>query len=52
MEKGIRNIYTITYKLGPALKKVTNQKLEIIKEEKQKREKIVKKQKAESIAAK
>ena len=41
MEKSIRNADVVTRKLGPTLIKTTNHRLEIAREEKQKRDKIV-----------
>ena len=52
MKKVIQNTDTITYKLGPALIKITNYRLKVAKKEKQKREKIVDKQKVEVIGIK
>ncbi len=52
MEKDIRNVDAIARKLRPVLTKVTNQRLEIAKEEKQKREEIMEKWKAKIMIAK
>lgn len=52
MKKGIQNVNIITYKLKPALTKKTSQMLKVTREEKQKKKKIIEKQKAESITAK
>ena len=41
MEKGIKNTNTVARKLGPASIKATNQKLEVARGERQKREEIV-----------
>lgn len=43
MEKSTQNANIIAYKLGSALIKATNQKVEDAKKEKQKREKILEK---------
>lgn len=52
MKKNIQNIDSVTCKLEPALIKVTNHRLENVTREKEKSEIIVKKRKAESVAAK
>ena len=41
MEKGIKNADTVVCKLGPALTRATNDKLEVAKEERQKGEKMM-----------
>lgn len=50
--KGIRNVDSVTYKLRPASIKATNLRLEVAKEEVQKKHEVVKRQKAEATAAK
>lgn len=52
MKKSIQNIDIIAYKLGLTLIRITNHKLEVIREEKQKREKIMKKWKTKAMIAK
>lgn len=52
IKKDIRNADVVAYKLGLALTKVTNQRLEIAREEKQKREEMVEKQKTETMTTK
>ncbi len=52
MEKGIRNADAVARKLGPALTRATNQRLEITRKERRKREEIVEKWKTEAMAAK
>ncbi len=52
IEKGINNADAITRKLGLALTRATNQRLEVAKEERRKTEEIVEKQKTEAMAAK
>ncbi len=52
MKKGIRNIDAVACKLGLALIRVTNQKLEVVREERWKRGKIVEKRTIKAIAAK
>lgn len=47
MEKRVQDADTIAHKLWPASTKATNLKLEVAKEEMQKKEKMVKKRKAE-----
>lgn len=42
MEKNIRNVNAIAHKLGLVLTKVTNFRLEVAKEEKQKRDNMIK----------
>lgn len=49
IEKDIRNIDIIARKLGPALIRATNYKLEIAKEERQKRVEIIERSKIETI---
>ena len=49
MEKDIRNADVVTCKLRPALIKITNHKLEIAREERQKRDKMMERQKIETI---
>ena len=50
MEKDTRNVDAIAYKLGPALIRATNHRLENVKKEKWKREEIVKRRKAKALA--
>lgn len=50
IEKGIKNIDAVTYKLKPALTRVTNHKLEVASKKKQKREEIVKRRKTKVMA--
>ena len=52
MEKDIRNIDIVTCKLKPTLIRATNQRLEVTRDEKQKREKMVEKRKTKTIVAK
>ena len=52
MKKGIRNADTVARKLRPALTRTTNDRLKAVKEEKQKREQIIEKQKAKTMAVK
>ncbi len=52
MKKNIQNIDVVARKLGPALIRTINQKLEVVKEEKQKSEEIVKKRKIKAMAVK
>ena len=52
MEKGIRNANAVTRKLGPASRRVTNDKLEVAREKRRKREEIIKRRKAKAMAAK
>ena len=52
METSIRNIDTVARKLGPASTRATNDRLEVAREERQKREKMIDRWKAEAIAAK
>ena len=52
MIKGIRNANIIAYKLGSALTRATNHKLEVIREEQYKKEKMIKRQKTEAMGAK
>ncbi len=52
MKKGIKNADTVARKLGPVLTRVTNQKLEVVREKRRKREEIVERRKTETIAAK
>ena len=49
MEKSIRNVNAIAYKLGPALTRATNEKLEVARKERQKREEMVKGWKIKAI---
>ncbi len=52
MEKGIRNADAVIHKLGPALTRAINQRLEVAREKRRKREEIVEKRKTEAMAAK
>lgn len=52
METDIKKRDTVACKLKPALKKAINQKLEVVKKKKRKREKIIKMQKRKAIAKK
>ena len=51
MKKGIQNADRVIHKLGPALIKATNHKLEIAREEQRKREEMVERRKTEAMAA-
>lgn len=52
INKGIRNAKAIACKVGPALRKTTDHRLEVASEESQKRKQMVEKQKTASMAAK
>ncbi len=52
MEKGIRNVDVVTCKLGSASIRVTNQRLEVARKERCKREKIVERRKIKAMAVK
>ncbi len=52
MEKGIRNVDAVARKLRQALTRATNQRLEVVREERQKREEMVERRKLKVIAAK
>ena len=52
MEKGIKNADMVIRKLGPASIRVINDRLEAAREERQKREEMIKRRKAETMAAK
>ena len=52
MEKCIKNIDTIARKLGPALTRATNNRLEVDREKRRKKEEIKEWQKAKAMAAK
>ena len=52
MEKGRKNADLVAHKLGSVLTKVTNQRLGIIREKKQKKEEMMERQKIEAITAK
>ncbi len=52
MEKGIRNAGAVAHKLRPALTRTTNQKLEVAKEERRKKEEMVERRKTKAMAAK
>ena len=50
--KGIRNVNAVAHKLRPALIKATNLRLEVAKEEVQKKHKVVERRKVKAAAAK
>ncbi len=52
MEKDIKNADTVVRKLGPASTRATNQRLEVAREERQKREEMVERRKTEVMAPK
>lgn len=52
MKKDIRNADAVVYKFKPALIKAINDKLEVVKKKKQKKEKMIEKRKAKAMAAK
>ncbi len=52
IEKDIRNADVVARKLGPVSTRATNQRLEVAKEKRQKREKMVERRKTEAIVAK
>ncbi len=52
IEKGIKNVDAVAYKLGLALPRAINQRLEVAREEKRKKEEIVKRWKTEAMVAK
>ena len=52
MDKGIKNTDAVTRKLGPALTKAINYRLEVASEKKQKREEIVERRRTKTMAAK
>ena len=52
MEKGIKNADTIACKLGLALIRVINDRLDVVREERQKKEEMMKRRKAEAMVAK
>lgn len=52
MKKDIKNVDVVTCKLGPALTRISNHRLDVTSEEKQKREKIVEKWKTKVMATK
>ena len=52
MKKSIKNADAITCKLGLALTRTTNQKLEVARKEKEKREEMVERQKIVAMAIK
>ena len=52
MKKGIRNANAVAGKLGLALIRATNSKLEVTREESQKREKIMGKRKTKTMTVK
>ena len=52
MEKSLKNADTIAQKLEPALTRATNNRLEVIRKERQKKEEIKERRKAKAIAVK
>lgn len=52
MDKGERNANAVTCKLGPALRRATNHKLEVTDKKSQKRKEMMKREKIKAIAAK
>ena len=52
MEKDVQNTDAVARKLGPALIRATNYRLEIVRNKRQKKEEIVKKRKIEAMTAK
>ena len=52
MAKGITNANSVACKFGSASTRATNDRLEVIKEERRKREELMKRQKAEAMVAK
>ncbi len=52
MEKDIKNTNVVARKLGPVSIRVTNQKLEVAKEKRRKREEMVDRRKTEAMATK
>ncbi len=52
MEKGIKNVNANACKIGSALTRATNQKLDVAGKKRRKREEIVEKQKIDAMAAK
>ena len=52
MEKGIKNADAVTCKLRLASTRATNDRLEVVREERQKREEMMERQKTEAMAAK
>ena len=52
IEKSIKNANAIVRKLGPASTRVTNNRLEVAKEERRKKEKIKERRKAEAMVVK
>lgn len=52
MDKGIGNANAVAYKLRPALTRAINHKLEVVSEERQKREPMIKRRKTEAMAIK
>ena len=52
IEKGVQNIDAVACKLGLALTRANNHRLEIAREERQKKEEIKEKQKTEAMVAK
>ena len=52
MKKGIKNVDAVARKLGPALTRAINDRLEAAKEERQKREEMIEKGKTKAMTAK
>ncbi len=52
MEKGIRNADAVVHKLGPPSTSATNQRLEVTRDERRKKEEMVERRKTEAMAAK
>ena len=52
MEKGIKNADAVARKLGPASIRATNNRLEVVREKRRKREEIIERRKAEAIPVK
>ena len=52
MEKSVRNTDKVAHKLKPAQIRATNQRLEVAREKRRKREEIVKRRKTEAMVAK
>ena len=50
MKKGIRNADTVVYKLELALRRTTNEKLEVARKKRRKREEIVERRKIKGMA--
>ncbi len=52
IEKGIRTADAVAHKLGPASTRVTNQRLEVAREDRRKKEEMVERRKTEAMATK